>query len=210
MSAPAPTLDDPAPDSPPDETQEDLRLHARAEDGDAEAFTSLFRRHYAGVHAFAYRLALCPGAADDIAQDTFIHAARAWGTFRREASLKSWLFAIAANLSRDHHRRQARGRARVEQLALLQTDPVAEHPGGGAADAAHEAVRRALARLAPDQREAVALVYFENLSHAEAARILGCAESTVSWRVFRARSHLKKLLRAAGDSADGAAASRHV
>ena len=60
------------------------------------------------------------------------------------------------------------------------------------ADAA--AVGEALARLPLDQRETVVLVYFEGLNHAEAARALGCAETTVSWRLFRAKRQLKTLL----------------
>lgn len=195
MSAPAPAPFAPPADSAPSDPPDDLRLHALAAAGDAEAFTALFHRHYPAIHAFAYRLVICPGAADDIAQDTFVHAARALATFRRDASFKNWLYAIAANLARDLHRRRARREARENAFALLAPDPAHAHRDHAATDAAHASVREALARLSPEQREAVALVYFENLSHAEAARVLRCAESTVSWRVFRAKSRLKKLLR---------------
>lgn len=183
----------------------DAQLLPLASAGDTAAFTTLFHRHYPTIHAFAYRLALCPAAADDIAQDTFVHAARALASFRRDASFKNWLFAIAANLARDLHRRRSRSARLGEQLAALTPDPAAEARDHAATDSAHAAVREALARLSPDQRVAVALVYFENLSHAEAARVLDCAETTVSWRLFRARSHLKTLLR---DLAP--AASRHA
>lgn len=189
---------------PPSEPPDDLRLHALAAAGDAVAFTALFHRHYPAIHAFAYRLALCPGAADDIAQDTFVHAARSLASFRRDASFKNWLYAIATNLARDLHRSRSRREARETAFALLAPDPQHTHRDHAATDSAHAAVRDALARLSPEQREAVALVYFENLTHAEAARVLGCAESTVSWRVFRAKSRLKKLLRDVTS-----AASRH-
>lgn len=176
---------------------------AAARAGDREAFAALFQRHYPAIHAFAYRLRLCPAEADDIAQETFVHAARSLHAYRGDASFKNWLFAIAANRGRDRHRQQIR-RARLgEQLAAL--DETAAPDGGASArasrDNAHEAVRAALAALPPEHREAVALVYFENLSHAEAARVLGCAESTVSWRLFRAKSRLKHLLRARRASA---------
>lgn len=195
MSALAPAHLAPPADPAPTEPLDDLRLHTLAASGDARAFTTLFHRHYPAIHAFAYRLALCPGAADDIAQDTFVHAARSLAGFRRDASFKNWLYAIAANLARDLHRSRSRREAREQQLALLTPDPAHAHRDHAATDDAHAAVRDALARLSPEQREAVALVYFENLSHAEAARVLRCAESTVSWRVFRAKSHLKNLLR---------------
>lgn len=211
MSAPAPNFPPPPADlaetPPAASVSDDAQLLPRATAGDSAAFAALFHRHYAAIHAFAYRLALCPAAADDIAQDTFVHAARGLGTFRHDASFKNWLYAIAANRARDHHRRRTRSARLDQQLADLAPDAAAEARGFAATDDAHAAVRDALARLDSEQREAVALVYFENLSHAEAARVLGCAESTVSWRVFRAKHRLKKLL---GAAASSAAPLRHV
>ncbi len=178
--------------------------------GDASAFTTLFERHYPAIHAFAYRLSLCPAEADDIAQETFVQAARALATFRGDSSFKNWLYSIATNKSRDRFRQRAR-RARLgEQLSTLGAgdDPpaslatAAAHASDSAATRAHAAVRDALADLSPELREAVALVYYEGLNHAEAARVLGCAESTVSWRIFRAKHKLKKALRSG-------AAARH-
>lgn len=201
MSAPVPFPASPPADTAPHENLDDLRLHALAATGDSTAFAALFHRYYPAIHAFAYRLALCPGAADDIAQDTFVHAARALASFRRDASFKNWLYAIATNLARDLHRSRTRRENREQQLAVLSPDPAAAHRDHAATDSAHAAVREALAQLAPEQREAVALVYYENLSHAEAARILRCAESTVSWRLFRAKGRLKKLLAPRGTAA---------
>lgn len=186
---------------------EEALLLPRAAAGDSAAFTALFQLHYPAIHAFAYRLALCPAAADDIAQDTFVHAARSLAAFRREASFKNWLYAIAANLARDLHRSRTRSARLDQQLAALAPDPAAEARDHAATDTAHASVREALARLDPEQREAVTLVYFENLSHAEAARVLACAESTVSWRVFRARHRLKKLLGRRFASTDAAPSS---
>ena len=57
-----------------------------------------------------------------------------------------------------------------------------------------DSAREALAVLSADQRAAVVAVYFEDLSHAEAARVLGCAEATISWRIFVAKRKLKTLL----------------
>jgi RNA polymerase sigma factor (sigma-70 family) len=55
-------------------------------------------------------------------------------------------------------------------------------------------VHWALKQLSPDLREAVALVYLEEMNHREAAEATGCAETTISWRIFRAKRLLKKLL----------------
>jgi RNA polymerase sigma-70 factor (ECF subfamily) len=55
-------------------------------------------------------------------------------------------------------------------------------------------VQEALMSLHPKQRAAVVLTTYDGLTHAEAARALGCSETTVSWRVFAARRKLKRLL----------------
>jgi RNA polymerase sigma-70 factor, ECF subfamily len=174
---------------PREATDDETQLIAAAADGSAHAFTQLFNRYYPMIHAFAYRLSLCPAEAGDIAQDTFIQAARALGGFRREASFKNWLYTIAANKSRDRHRQHARrAKLTADYVTLNATN------GADAEPADATAVREALAALPPEMREAVTLVYYEGLNHAEAARILGCAETTVSWRLFRAKQKLKHAL----------------
>ena len=177
------------PIEPAEAADDEAQLIAAAAVGSADAFTLLFNRYYPMIHAFAYRLSLCPAEAGDIAQDTFIQAARALGGFRREASFKNWLYTIAANKSRDRHRQRERRARLTEQYAALNAEGSAESEPAHAA-----AVREALAGLPLEMREAVTLVYYEGLNHAEAARILGCAETTVSWRVFRAKQKLKHAL----------------
>jgi len=191
--------------NPPEPTEavDEALLITAAASGSAPAFTQLFNRYYPMIHAFAFRLSLCPAEAGDIAQDTFIQAARALGGFRREASFKNWLYTIAANKSRDRHRQQTRRERLSTAYATLHE--TAGVTGGGADEpAASVAVREALTGLSPELREAVALVYYEGLNHAEAARVSGCAETTVSWRLFRAKQKLKRVLRAgaAGGSHD--------
>ncbi len=176
--------------NPAVQTADEARLVAKAAAGCLDAFSELFNRYHPMIHAFAYRLSLCPGEAADIAQDTFIQAARALGGFRRDASFKNWLYAIAANKSRDRHRQRVRREKLAADYTLLQAAD-ADAP----ADETSAAVRGALAGLPLEMREAVTLVYFEGMNHADAARVLGCAETTVSWRIFRAKQKLKKQLR---------------
>ena len=172
------------------EAAREADLITQAVSGSANAFSELFNFYYPMIHAFAYRLSLCPGEASDIAQDTFIQAARSLGGFRREASFKNWLYAIAANKSRDRHRSRVRQERVVREWSLLQS-----HDGDETGQSGVAAVREALAGLPLDMREAVTLIYYEGMNHADAARILGCAETTVSWRIFRAKQKLKKQLR---------------
>ena len=170
----------------------EANLVAEAAAGSASAFSDLFNRYYPMIHAFAYRLSLCPAEAADIAQDTFIQAARSLGGFRCEASFKNWLYAIATNKSRDRFRQRARRDRLSADYSTLQAAGQAESAEVGL-------VREALAGLTQDLREAVTLVYYEGLNHAEAARVLGCAETTVSWRIFRAKQKLKPVLQSRMD-----------
>ncbi len=160
----------------------------RAQAGDAISFAVLFDRYYDMIHAFTYRICLLESEAEDLAQETFIRAARGMGGYRGSASFKNWLFRIAHHAVVDWQREQARRRAKESAFAAeLELRSEARTPD-------HAAVHAALSQLPVDWREAVALVYFDEMSHGEAAKIMGCAETTVSWRIFRARRALRPLL----------------
>jgi RNA polymerase sigma-70 factor (ECF subfamily) len=163
-------------------------VHA-AVNGDAAAFAELFRRYYPIMYSYAYRLRPNQADAQDIAQETFIKAARALPRFLPTAPFRHWLYQICTNTARDwlrRHRRQER----------LVAEAVAWAAREGATRAAdYGPAHEALAALPEEMRFAVVLVYLEGLSHAEAAALLGCAETTVSWRIFRAKRKLKSILR---------------
>lgn len=163
----------------------DAELVDAARRGDEAAFTILFERHYPAIRAFAYRFVLDAHGADDVAQETFIQAAKRLDSLRNDAGVRAWLFQIAANQGRDRLR-AARRRQRAEADAL--PDSV---PGNSAAS---DRVEDALSGLPPDQRIAIGLVFFEGFTHREAAAVVGCAEATVSWRIMLAKRSLKRTL----------------
>jgi RNA polymerase sigma-70 factor (ECF subfamily) len=166
----------------------EAQLVRGAQSGDARSFELLFDRYYAMIHAFAYRVCLVETEAEDIAQETYIRAARGISNYRGAASFKNWLYRIAHNALVDWGRQSTRLRDKQDQFAAeLETQAHARTPN-------YAEVHTALKQLSPDLREAVALVYFEEMNHREAADAMGCAETTVSWRIFRAKSALKKLL----------------
>lgn len=170
---------------PPDETDDEM-LVVSASNGDATAFATLFDRYHDMIRAFAYRLCLTQSDAQDIAQETFIKAARSLASFRGGSSFRAWLYRIATNTGRDW----LRGKMRAEKLdaALANETPYEEAAEG------NPAVAEALRALPENFREAIVLTFYEGMNHAEAARVLGCAETTVSWRVFRAKRKLRQLL----------------
>jgi RNA polymerase sigma-70 factor (ECF subfamily) len=167
------------PDDRPDES-----LAAAAGAGDRAAFAALLERHYDRIHGLAWRLTGTRADADDIAQDVCCALAARIGGFRGEARFTTWLTGIVYNACRDHRRRGRSLRGLTEKLAVL----AGLAPGPDGRDL-HDAIwlRSAIARLKPALRDTALLVAGEQLSHAEAAEMLGVAESTVSWRMHEVR-----------------------
>ncbi|MEO0620295.1 MAG: RNA polymerase sigma factor [Pseudomonadota bacterium] len=166
-------------------------LIERAITGDATAFARLLERHYDVIHRVAYRWTGNVEDAEDIAQDVCIKLGTALATYRRESAFTSWLFRITLNAVRDRQRKQKRDAAQLESVAHLAeaaTPPLQEQTSE-----VHD-LWSAVRQLPERQRDAVLLVYAEELSHAEAAAALGCAEKTVSWQLHAARKKLKGLL----------------
>lgn len=158
-------------------------------EGDQEAFESLIREHQRMIHSLCYRMTGSLADADDLAQETFIHAYQHLADFRSESGFSSWLYRIAMNQCLNW-RKQSDRRARLHQDWGEEELSVS----GGNAEQAGQ-VHEALMALSPKERAAIVLTVYEGLNHAEAARALQCSETTVSWRVFMARGKLKKILK---------------
>jgi RNA polymerase sigma factor (sigma-70 family) len=154
-----------------------------------DEFERLYAAEAQGLFAFlAYRTG-DRALAEDLLADAFERALRSRGRFNpRRGSQKRWLYAIALNLLRDHARRAAaEGRAlgRVDQPAASDELEGVER---------REALHRALARLSPEEREAIALRFGADLSVPEMARVLGEPLTTVEGRVYRALRKLRERL----------------
>ena len=168
-------------------------LVQRALTGSSAAFTCLFHRYHERVRGFAYRIVLDHSSADDVAQDTFIRAAEKLGTLRDSQSFSAWIFRMASNAAKDHLRSRSSHQRKLAALSILEEPGTSSgHEDEPALE--RERVHQAMQALPHRQREAVALVWFENCSHAEAAARAGCAESTISWRMALAKRTLRKKL----------------
>jgi RNA polymerase sigma factor (sigma-70 family) len=183
----AATADEPGCGTPAIDPDRDLV--ARAVGGDRDAFAALLRRHYDRIHRVAWRFTGSRADAEDVAQEVCCALVEKIGSFRGEARFTTWLIGIVVNACRDHRRRRLSFGRLIDGLAVLA--PLAAAPDG------RDAYRRSwlaseLARLDPVLRTTVVLVVGEDLSHAEAARTLGVAESTVSWRMHEARRKLAR------------------
>jgi RNA polymerase sigma factor (sigma-70 family) len=162
----------------------DAALVLAAKTGDRAAFGELLRRHYDRIHGLAWQLTGARADADDIAQDVCCALVEKIGSFRGEAKFGTWLCGITYNACRDFRRRRRSFKGLTERLTVLAG--LARAPDGRDA---YDAIwlRSAIARLKPAYRDAAVLVAGQQLSHGEAAEILGVAESTVSWRMHEVR-----------------------
>lgn len=170
---------------------EDQGRIARSLNGDHDAFEALVLEHQRMIHSLCYRMTSSPADAEDLAQETFLHAYEHLAEFRAEARFSSWLYRIAVNQCINWQKR----RQRVQRLhEEWEKERQVEPSGGESAHAQDRQIQDALLRLDPKQRAAVILTTYDGLTHAEAARALGCSETTVSWRLFVARRKLKRWL----------------
>ena len=170
-------------------TEEEKSRIAQSLNGERGGFEDLIREHQQMIHALCYRMTGSLADAEDLAQETFIHAYQHLAGFRAEARFSSWVYRIAVNLCLNWQQR----RRRREQAYLNYAEHGVFHSAPPVPAAAK--VQEALLRLPPKQRAAVILTTYDGLTHAEAARALGCSETTVSWRLFAARRKLKRLLK---------------
>jgi len=176
---------------------DDHALAGRARDGDRAAFAALVARHYDFIHRVAWKWCRDPTGAEDIAQNVCMRLGSSIRSWRNESAFTTWLYRLTINAAHDHARAAAREVRRTTAWAVHAT---ALHEG---ADDAQESgiddLWAAVRTLPEKQRDAVLLVYGEEMNHAEAAAIMDCAESTVSYHLHAARKRLKRLLREAGE-----------
>ena len=173
-------------------TDHELALDAAR--GDPEAFACLLESHYDNIYRLAYRFLGVREEAEDVAQEVCIKLARVIKGFEGRSSFRTWLYRITVNAVKDFQKKGVTRRKHEERYvqetkadnALSSDNPISVTE------------LYALVNSLPEKLKiTLLLVSAEGLTHKEAARVLGCAEATVSWRVFTARRKLKPLVKKA-------------
>jgi RNA polymerase sigma-70 factor (ECF subfamily) len=166
------------------------------------SFDAVIDQNYARVYNLVLRLVGDRDAAADLTQDVFVRAYQAWGQFRGDSQVYTWLYRIAVNLSRNYLERRARER----RLRVPDSNEEEGGPSQEMADERHLPEDLAesdelgrllvleLSRMRPEHREIVVLRDVEGLPYEEIARILGCSVQAVKSKLFRARSVLRQRL----------------
>jgi RNA polymerase sigma-70 factor (ECF subfamily) len=168
----------------------EARLIARFQQGDARALETLFDRYADRALGLAVRLTETREDAEDVTQEAFVRAFRHARQFRGEATaFGPWLFAIVRNLAMDKRRQ-----LRLPTLSL--SSPEADHVTDAAADrrADRIALLNALDALPEEWRTVLTLCDLEEVSHAEAAVVLGRSVAATKSLLYRARRALRDRL----------------
>jgi RNA polymerase sigma-70 factor (ECF subfamily) len=167
----------------------DAGLVSAAVAGNRDAFEELLRKHYDRIHGLAWQLTGSRADAEDVAQDVCCTLVEKLASFRGDAKFSTWLIGVTVNACRDLKRRRRSFLGLTDKLTVLAGLSAAPD-GRDAYDAIW--LKSAIARMKPAYRETAVLVAGQQLTHAEAAGILGVAEATVSWRM----SEIRRLLSA--------------
>lgn len=181
----------------------DAELVKRVQAGDSGAFDLLVQKYQHKVVNLIGRFVSDHSECQDIAQDAFIKAYRAIGSFRGDSQFYTWLYRIAANTAKNH----LASRARKSPAYAVDVDD-AEHfegesglkeytnPENVLLTAEIEAtVYRAIENLPDDLKSAITLREIDGLSYEEIADVMDCPIGTVRSRIFRARDVIDKELR---------------
>lgn len=181
----------------------DTELMSRLAAGDDLMLNTIMTRWSGRVSSFLFRMTGQRETAIDLAQETFVKLYRARSRYKPQGHFSTYLFAIAANLARNHSRWLSRHP--TVSLDCVDSDGAAGYsepadpkqtPGEVALAREKSAiVNRAILSLAVDQREALTLFLYEGLSYAQIAELTHCSPKAVETRIYRARQILKEQLK---------------
>ena len=175
------------------DTASDEALIKRIARGDQLAMRTLYARHRIPIYRWLLRIVRDETVAEDILSDVFLDVWRKATSFEGRASVSTWLLAIA------RYKALSARRARVDaELDERITSTIADPAGGPEAALQEkdrgERLRASLAKLSPEHREVIDLVYYHGKSVREVAEIVGVGEATVKTRMFYARKKLASLV----------------
>jgi RNA polymerase sigma-70 factor (ECF subfamily) len=165
----------------------------RAQAGDLRAFESIVRTCQTDVWRFAYHLTRNPSMAEDVAQEAFMRAYRAIGSYRGSARFSSWLLRIVRNCAIDAYRKTRRETVSPGGDELpTQGDPSSDVEAAAPEERAR--INDAIRRLPMPLREPFVVIEVLGFTYQEASVILGTRVGTIKSRMHRARAALMEEL----------------
>ncbi len=185
------------------ENELDRALVERVQGGDKRAFDLLVRKYQHKVIGLVSRYVKSHAECEDIAQESFIRAWRALGSFRGDSAFYTWLYKIAVNTAKNHLVAMGRrpptddidaedavfmaGAERMQDNATPEREMMRQE--------IEQSVFSTVQALPEELRTAITLREVDGLSYDEIAEAMGCPIGTVRSRIFRAREAIDEKLR---------------
>lgn len=185
--------------------EDELKLVARAQSGEMEAFNELVTRYRNRAFAMIYNMVRNEQDAWDLAQDGFLKAWKSIGRFRGQSSFFTWLYRILMNVTIDWVRKKqieggtefddAHGLTSIEPGAATAPRPELPPAARLSDKEIRERIDSAISRLSVEHRTSITLREIEGLEYQEIADVMGCSVGTVMSRLFYARKKLQHMLK---------------
>jgi RNA polymerase sigma-70 factor, ECF subfamily len=179
----------------------DSELVTRAQEGDEEAFATLFEVHKRRVYSLCLQMTGDTADADDLTQDAFIQAFRKLATFRGDSAFSTWLYRIAVNTVLMSLRKRTLRTSSLDEPVNSDTSSVPREYGATDSRLLHTVDRIVLARavreLPTGYRRIFLLHDVEGYGHGEIARLLHCSTGNSKSQLHKARVRIREFLRSA-------------
>jgi RNA polymerase sigma-70 factor (ECF subfamily) len=172
-------------------------LIGRIAGGDRLAMQALYARHHVKVFRFVLRLVRNEASAQDLISEVFLDVWRQAARFEGRSAVSTWILAIARFKALSSVRRRKEAQLDEEEAERIEDEADTPEVALQKKDTG-EVLRQCLAKLSPDHREIIDLVYYHEKSVEEVAEIVDIPENTVKTRMFYARKKLAELLKQAG------------
>ena len=169
-------------------SEEDLALAAAG--GDREAFGALLERSYDRLFGLAFRLTGSRADAEDLTQDICAALPAKLRGYRGESRYSTWVYRVVVNAAHDRRRRAATRVKASDGWGDYEVNRrAADTETKGQIDWLNETMKA----LPSDIRDTLALLLDDELTHAEAGKVLNVSEGTISWRMSEAKKKLREL-----------------
>jgi RNA polymerase sigma-70 factor (ECF subfamily) len=172
---------------------QDAALIRRCQTGDKEAFRALVDQYRSMLFGTAYLMMRDRGLAEDAVQEALIQTWKHLPALRLHGSFKAWLTRIVVNEVRQQFRKKRVPTVPLEQVSEV-TDNLDKAEIAMIQNEERRHLKQALVKLPAEQREAIVLRYFSELTVPEIAAVTGQREGTIKSRLSRALSHLGEIL----------------
>jgi RNA polymerase sigma-70 factor (ECF subfamily) len=160
-----------------------------------DAFETVVGAHHAEIRRYLLRVTARASDADDLSQETFLRAFRAYRALPVGANVRAWLFTIATNLGRNHFRAQSRRRRAYAAAALESTGDAPDRADGQVlADEVRVRIERVIGGLPEKQRLAFIMRKMHELDYAEIGTSLRCSGESARAHVFQALRKIRREL----------------